>query len=195
MKIRVAPVLALSVLAVACGGDSSAPLGNALSRSEALALAVSYFEVLEGPSGQSSPASMSLIPDTTVTASEGSLPCPQGGVLNMQMQDTLIFDEVGPTMAINIGGTHRPVNCVHAAGSTPVTIDAEPPFVWSSRMRMVAGMPSGPVVETLMGSFQWSTNDGRNGSCSVNYSRVLNAMTGAETRGGTICGHTFTIRS
>ncbi len=195
MKSRVAPMWALSVLAIGCGGDSSGPLGNALSRAEALALAVSYFEVLEGPSGQSSSASHALVPDTTVTTSEGTPPCPQGGVLNMQMQDTLIVDEVGPTMAVNIGGTHQPVNCVHSAGGTRITINADPPFVWSSRMRMVGGFPSQPIVETLTGSFQWTTNDGRSGSCNVNYTRVLNAMTGSETRGGTICGHNFTISS
>lgn len=187
-------MLALSVLAVACSGDSSGPVGTGLTRVESLALAVSYFNVLEG-SGKPVVAAprFSAMADTTISNYQSSLPCPMGGVLELSMQDTVVFDQIGPRLTINGGGTHRPVGCVHRVGSTRITINATPPFVWGNHSVLIAGVPAAPIVETLNGAFAWSTNDGRNGSCNISYQRVVNVGAQTDTRGGTICGYTFTV--
>jgi hypothetical protein len=195
MKFRIAPMSALLLILAACGDDpSGTELTNTLTRAEALGVAIAYLETLDGSDAEAiNRPSFSMVPDTTVTQFEGILPCARGGTIQLATQDTVIFDQVGPRMAINIGGTHTAVNCGLRASSTNVTINGAPHFTFSSRALIIAGMPSGPVIETLNGNFAWTTQDGRSGSCSTTYQRTINPLTGAQTETGTICGYSFTI--
>ena len=194
MKILSAPMMVLSCMLVACGGDGPAGAdSNSLSRSEALDLATAYFATLEGSSAQtvSRPTRLAVLADTTIHPGDGTLPCEQGGVLALAWQDTVIFDQVGPTMRINVGGTHTPSGCVFRAGSTSVTMNGAPHFIFASHSVIIAGMPQ-PIVETLRGDFSWTARDGRSGTCAVQYQRTITPSTGRDVRQGTICTHTFT---
>jgi hypothetical protein len=196
MKIRYAPMAVLLLGLAACSDSdpSNVELSTTLSRTEALGLATAYLDVLYGTDGQSIPGvSLSMVPDTTVNQFEGAATCPRGGLIQIVTQDTVIVDPAVSSMRINIGGTHKPVNCGLTAATTNVTINGNPHFFFSSRNAIVAGMPSGPVVETLNGSFTWTGPNSRAGTCSASYTRTVNQMTGAETQQGTICGYTFTF--
>lgn len=195
MKFRVAPMSALLLILAACGDDPSTPDGSTtLSRAEALGLATAYLETVWGSNAEViSDPSFSMLVDTTVHEMDTTLPCSRGGSIALATQDTVIFDQIGPRMAINIGGTHTPVNCGLRVGNTDITINGTPHFVFSSHALIVAGMPSGPVVERLNGAFTWSAPGGRSGSCTETYQRTINPLTGSEVQQGTICGYTFTL--
>lgn len=197
MKIRFAPMSVLLLLSMAACGDKD-PSGNTdlsatLTRVEALGLATAYLELLY-PSGQTVPGvSLAIVPDTTVNDFEGAATCPRGGLIEFATQDTVIVDPAVSSMRIHIGGTHKPVNCGLTAAATNVTINGNPHFLFTSRHAIVAGMPSGPVVETLNGSFNWTGPSGRAGTCTASYTRTVNASTGVGTEQGTICGYSFSF--
>jgi hypothetical protein len=197
MKIRFAPMSVLLLLSlVACSGDkdpSGVDQSSTLTRVEALGLATAYLELLY-PSGQTVPGvSLAMVPDTSVNEFEGAATCPRGGTIQMVTQDTVIVDPAVSSMRIHIGGTHTPVNCGLTAAATNVTINGNPHFLFTSRHAIVAGMPSGPVVETLNGSFNWTGPNSRAGTCSASYTRTVNPLTGAGTEQGTICGYSFSF--
>ena len=196
MKTRYAPMWVLLVGLAACSDKD--PSGNTdlsatLTRVEALGLATAYLDVLYDTSAQTPEVSLALVPDTTVNDFEGAATCPRGGLIQMATQDTVIVDPAVSSMRIHIGGTHTPVNCGLNAATTNVTINGSPNFRFTSRHTIIAGMPSGPVIETLNGSFNWTGPNSRAGTCTTSYTRTVNPLTGAATQQGTICGYAFTF--
>ena len=187
-------MLALSI--TACGGDATGPHG-ALSADESAELAMQ----LGATAAMSAAGSVqaSRVPNTpglslaavpvTMTIDDPAVPCPLGGQTHLSFSLSGTVDQAAQTANLEMSGTNAPQNCafrvrqaiVHVTGSVTQT----------AHINVDHGAPIGLQTFSSNGSFDWSTNDGRSGTCSIESTVSADYANNTLTVHGSACGTTM----
>jgi len=193
MRFRITCLLAGAVLMAACSSDTTGPKSS-LTRDEALSVAASVAGSLE----QAPAASMPRVGDMPFAAEPHSFtqdvevtsPCPFGGTANVQWHMSVTADNTTGAFTLDATGTHAPAGCKVQHDSTTITVDGNPSLTFEAHMAFLNNQPTAPIVVKLNGGFNWSADDGRSGSCSINYQETTDLVAKTRVREGSVCGHT-----
>ena len=212
-------LLALLLGAIAgCDGASTAPLdAGDLTEVEVMALVAGFDEIgalvaggqmafgmggfaasAEGSSayaaGSSASASLSLAePVTRTERFSATRDCPLGGSVHHEGERTMVRDRAAQSARMTLEATRELRDCAQERrNGVVITTSGEMNF--TAEHYHEAGVPVGPQTQTQEGSFSWSTDSGREGSCDIDLTTVFeqDTATGVWTRTvtGTVCGRT-----
>lgn len=197
------PLLSLAVIA-ACD-DSTAPASGGLSASEARALAVALDNstslAVEPETAANGPA-LALLPGSEIAAAVGTheirvdvtVPCPRGGTARLEGQQAIVIDTEQQYITVDVLGSQDHEGCVFRTGEgVDVTIDGVVEFEAARELR--EGLAS--ASQSHSGSLEYSTSDGKAGTCPVNISTSFVLQPGSASRliEGSVCGHSVDVET
>ena len=183
-------------LVTACGGDSTGPKGT-LSSTESAELAMQLSSTVQGSAATSAASSMMRLPaGLNLSAAPVSLsldttvPCPLGGQTHLTLTVNGTVDQAAQTATLDLTGTNAPQECGYHLKHVDVVVTGNPNLTQSAHVAVDHGAPVGAQTFTSNGGFNWSTSDGRSGSCSLEYSATADYSSNTVTVHGTVCGTT-----
>ena len=191
-------VSGLTLLALAaCGGDSTGPKGT-LTSDEKAELAMQLMSTVQAQAATSAGAQMSRHVDgLNLSAAPVSLnidttvPCPLGGQTHLTLSVTGSVDQQAQTATLDLTGTNAPQDCGYHVKHVDVHVTGNPSLTQTAHVSVDHGQPVGAQTFTAGGGFSWSTNDGRSGSCTLDYTATANYTTNTVTVHGSVCGTTI----
>jgi len=194
-------VSALSMLAMvsACSADVLGSKGS-LTADESAELAMQISSTIQSSAGTSAAASMTRRPSTpglnfaSVPVSlnlDTTVPCPLGGQTHLTLSVSGTVDQTAQTAALDLTGTNAPQDCGYHAKHVKVSVTGTPNLTQTAHVSVDHGVPTGVQSFSSNGSFDWSTDDGRSGSCSLNYTATADYGNSTVTVNGTVCGTTI----
>lgn len=194
------PLASLAVLA-ACD-DSTAPAPGSLTAAEAVAVAVALDNSISRavqPEAAANGATLSLLPggpEAAVGTHEFSvdvtLPCPRGGTARLQGRQSLVIDTDEEYITVDVLGSQDHEGCVFRTGEgIDVTLDGLVEFEAARELRQ--GLAS--ASQSHSGTLEYSTSDGKAGSCPVEISTSFVLEPGSASRNifGSVCGHSVDV--
>ncbi len=124
----------------------------------------------------------------SLTLSVDNVPCPIGGTLSAQitMTGTQFPDEDRFIMEMDGTQTHKA--CRVMAGQQEFSITGDPNLTWSMRLEMIGDDAVGEQTFEYGGAFLWSTPQGREGRCTIDYALIYDGGTDVLTLEGQFCG-------
>jgi hypothetical protein len=188
--------LPLLCLTLAACDDSTGPESGGLTASEASALALAVDNAssasVENPSEPSMSLSPSPGPALSVTTRtdefEFDLHCPRGGTTSLRGDHVLVIDTDEGFITVDITASKGHSACVFRTDQgVDITVDGVLEFVAERELR--EGLLS--ASQTHSGSLEYSTSDGKTGTCSIDISTSFTLTPGAASRTilGSVCGH------
>lgn len=193
MRFRPTFVLAVTVLAAACN-DAAGPQST-MTREEALLVAGSVAGSLQqAPSISTKPNDQywaAAEPRTFTQDVQVTAPCPLGGTADVTWHMSMTADAATGSLAIDANGTHKPAGCMYKHDATTLTVNGDPGLSFEAHLAFANQQPTAPIVVKLNGAFNWAADDGRSGTCSVNYQETTDLVAKSRTRDGTVCGYTI----
>jgi hypothetical protein len=192
-------LLGAALFAAAACSDSTAP-DSVLTAAETNELALQMGMQLSSgftaaaasaASSAASRASLNAIPVPFSVAINVRVPCPEGGTTQLTATASAVVDEATQSVTADVTGTHRPSDCGLDVHGTTFRITGE----LTTRAHVVVkdGLPVGEQTASLDGSFSWRAEDGRSGTCTINYSASANYTTNVATVNGNFCGSTIQV--
>jgi glutamate synthase domain-containing protein 3 len=131
------------------------------------------------------------VPVSFEHALESSHPCPSGGSLALTYNASGTVDEEVGSAVLDVTGSQRHVACAFQHNGITITVDGTPDIDYEAHASILNDQPNAPFTVDVTGSFNWSTSDGRSGTCSITYSDELDFAAQRRTVEGNICGHSF----
>jgi hypothetical protein len=196
-RFVVSGLTALALSLVACGGDSTGPKGT-LSADESTELAMQLASTVQGSAATSASAQMSRHVDgLNLSAAPVSLnldttvPCPLGGQTHLTLAVSGTVDQQTQTATLDLTGTNTPQECGYHVKQTTVHVTGHPSLTSTAHVSVDHGQPVGLQSFTAGGGFSWSTDDGRSGSCTLEYTASANYTTNVVAVHGSVCGTTI----
>jgi hypothetical protein len=201
-----ASILVLAVAIGACSGDSTGPAGDTLTDAEFDAMvealaAVGSFDFGMGATGFAASPALSegiehrLAAETVSFTFEESVPCPDGGTVDVEGSVNGDFDSVtgAGTGSVAVTQTHRSCAGTAQVSGKIFVFNGDP----SISMQMSFTVDENEDLVSLTGSqtggIRWAVDD-KEGRCGMN---VTYSITGAQTAtpsisiAGTLCNRTF----
>jgi hypothetical protein len=115
--------------------------------------------------------------------------CPRGGSARITGTVDGIVDDETESATIDVSATQRPNDCGYQVhGKTIWTTGL---LTANAHVEVANGLPVGVHTASLVGEFSWRANDGRRGSCTVDYSASANYTSNVSTVNGNFCGSTI----
>ena len=191
--------LSLLALVSACSADVLGSKGS-LSADESAALAMQISSTIQSSAGSTAAASMTRVPSMpglSLASSPVSLnldttvPCPLGGQTHLTLTVSGSVDQQAQTAALDLSGTNAPQDCGYHVKQATVHVTGTPSLTQTAHVSVDHGAPTGVQSFSSHGSFDWSTSDGRSGSCSLDYTATADYSTSTVTVNGTVCGTTI----
>ena len=198
--------VSLSLLA-ACGEDPAGPqpvgeltadetaamvefvVGETLAGLEAGGVATSV-----GPAGLVASVRLGMansgVPVTLNFSVEATQECPGGGELGIagSIQGTIDDETASGTLSLAV--TTSISSCMFTEEGTSFTVSTNPDLELRGDIAWQNDEPVGTQTFTYTGGLNWSTDDGRAGSCSFNV-LIQQAQDGSVVESGTACGTTL----
>ncbi len=201
MRARLLPLLVV-VAAAACD-DATAPPEGALTQDEVIALSdamVSDDYAMTGEIGAAETigaaevdgaAAAAADPITSTTTFTHTRTCPAGGQLVVEgtRERTWDRDTRSGTMDLSLTKTHEA--CARTLDDVTITLNGNPDVQVEAHHAWANGVPVGLQTLTIVGSIAWSTDDGREGTCTIDVSATFDPDTRTRTVSGTVCNRTF----
>lgn len=197
--IVAATTLTMLLTVSACGDDSPAGItGDALNAAETQQLVGAFFIVLEvidiplldnfyGPAAGARPAATPYgeLYDDEI---DGVTECLGGGSASVTGLITGDVDQEAETADISVSATADLVACVVPGEATTFTLNGDPDVDLSAEITIT---PTAISIDiSTDGDVAFSTNDGRSGSCSLNFGVSASATQAGVIQNltGTVCG-------
>lgn len=186
-------------LLVGCGGDPVAPGGDDLSQAEAAAIAEFMsgaafdgwrFDEGEGAAASAAPtarASVSGEPiqfDVTIDAESF---CPVDGTVSVAGLFAGTIDGETQTGTVALGIVVSADGCTFPAEETVFTVDTSPDLQMEGDFAWEAGQPVGEQTFSYAGGIEWTAEDGRSGTCTIDL-QVTRDEDGTLVESGSACG-------
>jgi hypothetical protein len=190
---RLACVAAVAATA-ACSGDATAP-GAVLTDAEVSALAVEFggqalaLGTVDAPAG----ASADVLGDQVTRSASFSVErsCPNGGTVRFQGTRTGVGDAEARTWEITLDATRTHDACSFRGRRESVIVTRTGAIRVEGRHFYREGRPEGVQTQRQHGSFEWSTSDGRAGTCEVDLTSERDPATRTHRVFGSFCGRTI----
>lgn len=116
--------------------------------------------------------------------------CPMGGELAVTGEITGSIDDQTLAGTLSLDVATSASNCAFLHEDTQFTLNTAPDLALSGGFSFDQGMLVGQAVFTYVGAVQWSSDDGRSGSCSYDVS-VTADQSGSLVESGTVCGQSI----
>lgn len=195
--------LAAAALLAACDQNATAPSASGLEPADAALLA----EELDALTGMAlstqigsfllfsaAPANAAPLPvDRTFTSSRQ---CPAGGSVTVAGAVKGEMDRAARSLSLETAATRTEAACAipaRRAGGATLTVNGNPNVAVRAATRVVNGEPSGPQTVTQKGAFNWSSSNGRSGSCTVDLTSTVDFTARTYSVKGTLCGQTVDV--
>lgn len=201
---RISSTLAMAGIVglAACDSGITEP-PEALTRAEVTELADAMS--LEAFTAAEAGAEADVSPDGAVTFDAGAavpvtytreftetVQCPAGGTVVTSGTATGERDREARSWSRELSATRTYTVCGFPVGDVALTVDGS--LSLEASMARVAGEPQGTQSVSLVGSFDWSTADGREGTCDVDMHASFAPDTHTRTVTGDFCGRHVSIR-
>lgn len=198
--LRRTMLLCLAVAATACERGLSGPIGDPMSRDEAILVAggiVSVSEgaartVAQGDGGMPSVLGLDRNAGTFGVSRQGSHPCPGGGEVQYNLSMDGSLDEASESVSFDVAGHQKHAACAFTHEALTFNITGAPRLIFSASGAMVNSEPAKPFTFEAEGALEWTASDGRSGRCPIKVDVVADMAAGRKTADALICGHTFT---
>lgn len=192
----------IGLTAVACD-DSTSPESQQLTASEAAALALaldnSSSSAVE-PAADANGPSLSQVPlnepavalTSRTDAFNLELPCPRGGTATLSGEHVLVIDTDEGFVTVDVTASRDHDGCgFRTKEGVDITVDGTLEFVAERELR--AGLVSASQSHT--GSLDYTTSDGKQGTCVIDISTAFTLIPGEATRTilGSVCGHSVDV--
>jgi hypothetical protein len=187
----------LALTLTACGGDATGLKGS-LSADESAQLAMQLGSTVAAQAASSAQASMTRsVPGLNLAAVPVSLnvdatvPCPLGGQTHLTLAVSGSVDQLAQTATMDLTGTNAPANCGYRVRQAIVHVTGTPSLTHTAHVSVDHGLPVGTQTFSTNGSFSWTADDGRSGSCSIESTTTADYSANTVTVHGSICGTTI----
>lgn len=202
-KSALAALAAAALLAAGCEENATAPAGGTLASADA-ALLAEELDALTGVALSSQIGSFLLFSE--LPAGAAPLPvdrsftttrqCPAGGSATVAGTVKGNVDRAARSLALETTATRTENACAfpaRRAGGAVLTVSGNPNVVVRASFRAANGQPSGPQTVTHKGAFNWSSSDGRSGSCALDLVSTVDFAALTYSVKGTLCGQTVDV--
>lgn len=201
-KILTKGVLAFALLAATAACDDEGPAestGDELTSEEATALA----EVMAGLGYASGAGAMEEqeVQAAFVPQSHGgahytrtvniTAPCPRGGELEVEATLTGTEYPEEERVVVEFEGTHTHSECGVTARQKEFVVTGNPNLSWSMGLETQHGELAGVLTFDYEGGFDWSSSDGRSGTCTVDLHAEVDVEGQTSSLAGQFCGVTI----
>lgn len=193
--------LAAAFALAACEGAATGPDGGStsgLSADDVQALASetgdqdgAFLDGFDGPSFNKIPAGPALATTVTTTFTR-TRTCPQGGSVKLEGTATQTVDPATKTGSASFSATRTESACVFGRNGKTITINGNPNTQLASSQSWTNGVP-GVRTATKKGSFNWSTSEGKSGTCNVDVTATWTPATHTLQVKGTFCNQTVDV--
>lgn len=192
--------LALALAATACESGLSGPIGDPMSRDEAVVVAGGIVIVSEGAAkavaggsdGMASVLGFDRNAGTFGVSRQGSYACPGGGEVQYNLALDGSLDEASESVSFDAAGHQKHAGCSFTHEALTFAVTGAPRLVFSASGEMLNGEPAKPFRFKAEGALDWTASDGRSGRCPIKVDVVADMAAGRKTADALICGHTFT---
>ena len=195
MRTKIALAIVLVAAVAAC--DDAAGPGTGLDAEELAtlsdAMVAGDFAYSAGvaTAGQPDGATIALDPVTATGEFSGARPCPAGGQVLFEGTRTRTWDPDTQEGSADLAMTKTHQECAREVRSTVITLNGDPDIAVEAHHAWNAEGPVGLQTLSMHGAFTWSTDDGREGSCTVDIEASFDPETMTRTVAGTFCEHTW----
>ncbi len=118
-----------------------------------------------------------------------SRPCPKGGTVAPSATITGTVDPVLHSATLDLTGSETRTDCAYQLQTNTITVNGT--LNVTAHVNIVASLPSGEQTFTEKGSFNWTSSDGRSGTCTVDLSAsAVFGTTLTRTVHAQFCGRT-----
>ncbi len=197
MRLRKLPVFALAALA-ACD-DATAPGADRLTMDEIADLSTAMVEAdftMTGDLGASdqigtAEVSTADAPITATTEFTHTRTCPVGGRIVVEGIRERTFDREtrSGTMDFSLTKTHE--NCARTVRNVTITLNGAPNVQVDAHHAWQNGAPVGLQTLSMVGAIDWATDDGREGTCTIDIQATFDPELRTRTVFGQACDRTF----
>jgi hypothetical protein len=198
-SVRSIPVVLAALAALtACDGDATGPRGD-LSRGEAMSILPSVLGAAEAAGSASvktTPNSSAVDgygPPFTFTHSvETSHPCPLGGVVRLDFELAGSYDGDTKAASLDLDGVQTHDGCAITHEGVTLTVTGRPNLAFAAAAAAVNGQANTPFTFDVDGAVNWTTSDGRSGTCEITIDAATDFQAKRRTVQASVCGHTVT---
>ena len=196
IRLRIVAALVAAGALAACGRDAAGP-STQLRSDEAQTLALGLAGSARPYNGSSMAASGDVVASSVAATApfsisvDESLPCPKGGTLAVKATTSGQFGRQPFALTADMTGTIAPNACAWHVKAGTLTVTGDPNVAVTAHV--AAGAVPNPGVDTFSakGTLDWSTSDGRSGTCAIDYAATGDFGANTRTVRGTICGNSF----
>lgn len=132
------------------------------------------------------------VPVTYTREFTETVQCPLGGTVVTSGTASGERDREARSWSRELSATRTYAVCGFPVGDVMLTVDGI--LTLEASLARVAGEPRGTQSVTLAGSLDWSTADGREGTCEVDMEASFDPETHTRTVTGAFCGRRLSIR-
>jgi hypothetical protein len=195
------PTLAAVLALAACDKGVTGPSGSSssLSPSDVRALAGetgdqdgAMLDAAGGPSFNMTPAGPQFATTTVTTTFTRMRTCPQGGDVKLEGTSTVTGDRATQTGSATFDATRTDNACAFNHDGVTITVTGNPNVKLTASQSVTAGVP-GVRTASKVGSFNWSTSNGRSGTCAVNVTHTWTPATHTLHIQGSFCNQTIDV--
>jgi hypothetical protein len=185
--------LGAGLLAVAACSDSTGPNGS-LTPEEINELAVQMgvglsSGLVSSPALAPSGARLNAIPAPISASVEFTIRCPRGGTADITASVEGTIDDATESAILDVSATQESHDCGYPVHGKTVRVSGS--LTANAHVEVENGLPTGVHTASLVGEFDWRANDGRRGSCTVNYTATANYTENSSSVSGDFCGATI----
>lgn len=193
---RLSAIVACCVLIGACS-DSDGPTdpvpldGTELTVAEAAALAGLFALEAMGASEGQEPGAAAVAGESVPFSFDVAVtvPCPLGGEVAFSGAMNGAFDTEAESLSLSFVASQVHSECAVDAEGVRFTVSGNPGIELRSSLEAAGDPPQGSHTATLSGGFDWTTDDGREGTCVLDISASMDLGTETGTSSGSVCGH------
>lgn len=136
-------------------------------------------------------AAVALDPVTATGEFSGARPCPVGGQILFEGTRSRTWDSETLEGSADLSMTKTHEACAREVRDVVITLNGDPNIAIEAHHAWNAEGPTGLQTLSIHGAFTWSTDDGREGACTVDIEASFDPETMTRTVVGTFCDRTW----
>jgi len=181
----------LAALALAACEDTAGP-ESGLSPAEVSALSEAMIDADYAVTGEVAAAdaesdAVAFEPITATTTFTATRTCPAGGQVVREGTHIRVWDRATHTGYSDLSMTKTHQDCARIVGDVTLTVNGDPNIAVEAHHEWAEGQRHGLQTLDIEGALTWSTDDGREGACTIHLSASFDPDTRTRTVSGTFC--------